>query len=61
VFGPVKAVIRRAALDDLRVTMTVVAWTWRLLRLSARTPRESQVAERVLLLLADARREIEQW
>lgn len=54
-----KSFARRAALDDLKVTMIVATWATRLLHLSARTPDERRCAAKLVLLLQKARATIE--
>jgi hypothetical protein len=57
-FSLTKALVRRAALDDLEIALTVVTWTLRLLRVSARGSGEYQFVGELLALLEDARRQI---
>jgi len=58
VFSFTKSLVRRAALDDLEIALTVVTWALRLLRVSARGPGEYQFVDGLLALLEDARRHI---
>jgi len=57
-FTLTKALVRRAAIDDLEIALTVVTWTLRLLRVSARGPAESRFVGELLVLLEVARRRI---
>lgn len=49
-----KALARRAALDDLMVTLTVARYTVRLLRFAARSPAERGLAETMGAMLEEA-------
>lgn len=49
-----KALTRRAALDDLMVTLTVAGYTVRLLRFAARSPAEKRLAETMGSMLEEA-------
>jgi hypothetical protein len=50
-----RALARRTTLDDLAVSLTVVEWALRLLRLVAWTPVEKRVANTLVTMVADAR------
>lgn len=60
VFGPARAALRRAALEDLAITLTVVTWTLRVLRYAARTQDERRFAGRLMAVLEEAGRHVEQ-
>jgi hypothetical protein len=55
-----KALTRRAALDDLMVTLTVARYAVRLLRFAARSPGEKRLAETMCAMLEEAECAI-QW
>lgn len=50
-----KTFIRRAALDDLRVSLAVASWTLRLLELAAGSRAERKFAGSVARMLEEAR------
>jgi hypothetical protein len=60
VFGPARALLRRAALDDLAITLTLMTWALRILRYAARTWDERRFAGRQMSVLEEAGRYVEQ-
>lgn len=49
-----RALMRRAALDDLMVTLAVARYAMRLLRLALGTPGEQRVADTLVAMLDEA-------